>query len=78
MQTMVVSEVKQTKICKHIQEMQVYYWWVYVYYSPPVSFPQSLLVSKTWGFAVLVTVSSNKTVIIKICLKKTNQTNKQT
>ena len=31
MQTMVVSEVKQTKICKHIQEMQVYYWWVYVY-----------------------------------------------
>ena len=75
---MVVSEVKQTKICKHTQEMQVYHWWVYVYKSPPVSFPQSLLASKTWGFAVLVPVSSNKTVIIKICLKKTNQTNKQT
>ena len=52
MRTMVVSEVKQTKICKHIQEMH----------------------SKTWGSAILVSVSWNVTIIIKICEKKNRQT----
>ena len=74
MRTVVVSEVKQTRICRHTQETQVYYWWAYVYYSPPVSFPQSLLVSKTWGSAILVSISWNVTIIIKICEKKNRQT----